>query len=590
MRAVGRLLGLLLAFCLLGAQSSVAAWAGEGGFAGLDRIRDLRESADGRHLLVLADDGLHRLPLDGGGDRATYALPSGHRSLAPLAEPGKTLLLGERPGVHDAATGRVSGLSLPFVGRLADGGDLVILSDRHSMIFGLDRHGMWRGAMPLDTAGAGGVRRIAVAADGRRVAVVDGRGGLRLVDFAARTDLADVPGGATPVAALGFVGGDGEIAVVQADGRIVMRDGRDGREMRTLVPTKPQEVVDAAVGGDAIHLIGRDGEITARRTSDGAEIWSRGPDRRVARLRLSKDGATLFAFGERAVAVLDARTGAPRRFDPPTAEVRAVAPVGDATRRANPERARLFVVALGVDRYAREDRRLAHAVADARAVVDLFEARAAKGFASVETTLLVDDAVTDAALEALFAKLAASMTARDALVVHVAGHGRLLDGGFHLVPAAVDPDDDEAVRASGIRRARWDWWLSRLPIAHGLLIVDTCESGRAGRRNLLTRRAALSLDRRGGFTPMPGLSIVTATSDYGQALDAVEGHGAVVTALMAAPSAADTNGDGAIDVGELARFLARAAPETTQRSLGWRQELRVSLDRPGWQVFEAGER
>ena len=147
-----------------------------------------------------------------------------------------------------------------------------------------------------------------------------------------------------------------------------------------------------------------------------------------------------------------------------------------AARVAAPAQGRLFVLAVGTDRF--DDPRIAplsFAVADARAFAAAF---ADPGrYREVETEVLADEPDLASALSARLEALAARMRPHDTLFLHVAGHG-LTDaaGRLHLAHRKTSLDDLETTALS------FDTLAQRLAALPGRVMVflDACHSGAAG--------------------------------------------------------------------------------------------------------------
>jgi hypothetical protein len=96
-----------------------------------------------------------------------------------------------------------------------------------------------------------------------------------------------------------------------------------------------------------------------------------------------------------------------------------------------------------------------------------------------------------------------------------------------------------------------------------LLLFDTCDSGSligavVAERGLERVVATDKLIRAVGRT------VLTAATEDAPALEGYRGHGIFTYAVLDAFANADTNGDGLVDVSELAAFVDRAVPEISR--------------------------
>jgi Caspase domain len=105
------------------------------------------------------------------------------------------------------------------------------------------------------------------------------------------------------------------------------------------------------------------------------------------------------------------------------------------------ERPRLFVLAVGVDKYAKPDWQLRYAAKDASSFAEAV--RAVGGakmegkalFSDIQVTTLIDTQVTERNLAAEFERLSKAVKARDVFVLFLGGHGRSIAGeGWYYLP------------------------------------------------------------------------------------------------------------------------------------------------------------
>jgi WD40 repeat protein len=222
----------------------------------------------------------------------------------------------------------------------------------------------------------------------------------------------------------------------------------------------------------------------------------------------------------------------------------------------------LYILAIGINRYANEKFDLKFAVADAELFSGELERQQRRigRFARVEPVKLLDDKATKANLLAALKRLGGGSPGpppagapadlerlkpaqpEDAVIIYFAGHGVALDSRFYLIPHDLgyrgkpdDPGEDKErqVMASSVSDAEIEQHLETVDAGHLLLIVDACESGKALDPN----------DKRGGRGPMnskglaqlaydKGMNILTA-SDQAALESSHLGHGYLTYALVA---------------------------------------------------------
>jgi len=252
----------------------------------------------------------------------------------------------------------------------------------------------------------------------------------------------------------------------------------------------------------------------------------------------------------------------------------------------------LYVIAVGVSRYAREELALAYAAKDARDVAALLQTRA--GFTAIHTTVLTDDDVTAEGLAAAKAALAAA-TPDDMVVLFIAGHGMHDDAGqYFFLPSAADPN---ALAATALSFDDVEDLLVGIAPRRKLFLMDTCESGELD-DTVVARAATTVAGRARGFRvpsagssaslPVPATgkaaplgaqlldrdryidndlarragAVVFSSSRGGEASfesDAIEnGFFTAAVKRSLTTKEADQNSDGEVSVAELRRFVSDA--------------------------------
>jgi uncharacterized caspase-like protein len=134
----------------------------------------------------------------------------------------------------------------------------------------------------------------------------------------------------------------------------------------------------------------------------------------------------------------------------------------------------LYVLAIGVSDYMRDELDLRYADDDARRL-DGTVRRCGKGlFAKVATKLIVDQEATQRGILKGFAWLRSQMTQHDVALILFSGHGDKDAGGaFYLVPHDVEPG---LLEATGVSDAQLKSILQGTP-GRLLLMLDACHAG-----------------------------------------------------------------------------------------------------------------
>jgi hypothetical protein len=230
----------------------------------------------------------------------------------------------------------------------------------------------------------------------------------------------------------------------------------------------------------------------------------------------------------------------------------------------------LFVLAVGVTKY--RDHSLAQGVrfaaADAGTVAEQLKAQGKDFFRMVETRSLRDQEATRANIEARMKELTPQVRPEDVFVVYLAGHGAALDGEYHFLPWEVRFTSREALRDQGLNQEALRKLLQMIPAKKTLLLLDTCSSGAFAMGPSRGLDDKMAIDR---LSRISGRAMLAASGSEQMALEGEQGHGVFTHALLQGLQKADRNGNGLIEVGELADFIEELVPAITKRRWGYEQ-------------------
>ncbi len=274
-----------------------------------------------------------------------------------------------------------------------------------------------------------------------------------------------------------------------------------------------------------------------------------------------------------------------------------------------PRKPDLYVLAVGVSKYAQTEFDLTYASKDAEDFVKTLQGNPGL-FGQVRYRQLTDAQATHAAILAAKADFLSQAKTDDVVIVFVAGHG-LLDERFDYFFGTHDIDFD-APTQTGLSYDELEGLLDGLKAQRKLLFLDTCHSGEADTDRLTgvtyvdnPDAAGERIATRGGSGRRKKKGVGAATAaELARALfaDLRDGTGAVVissagSAEYALESAqwnngvftycllsglrerrADYNSDGVVHVSELQRFLVSRVPKLTggkQTPTGRADNLRI---------------
>jgi WD40 repeat protein len=231
--------------------------------------------------------------------------------------------------------------------------------------------------------------------------------------------------------------------------------------------------------------------------------------------------------------------------------------------------ARVFVLALGVDRYrqTRDIPTLRYAVKDARTFAREMRERLAKVFPQqpVEVRYLENEKATLANLQTTLERLREEMRPGDVFVWFIASHGMLDEDSVYNV-VLHDADLDRPGRGM-LPADRLAEWLKRLPALDQIVVIDTCHAG--GLDNTLR---GLYDARFGVLARSMGLHILASASATEEAIDGYKGNGLFTHSMLQAMNdpGSDSNADRRLSVTELGRY-ARALTHRIARQMRYSQ-------------------
>jgi hypothetical protein len=258
----------------------------------------------------------------------------------------------------------------------------------------------------------------------------------------------------------------------------------------------------------------------------------------------------------------------------------------DGAGPADTAKPKLYILAIGINDYFDRGGRepgtgrilafppLAASVPDAEAFSAGMEKAGAGQYAQVRITLALDDDATAAKLDETFTKLASEIGPRDTFVFYAAAHGYTVGGNYYLIPQDYQGGPDPvAIKTRAIGQDRIQNWIAnRIKAKRALILLDTCESGALTGGYAKSRtEGPVSEAAMGRLHEATGRPVLTAASPGHHAYENYKGHGVFTYALMEALHEGDTNGNGKIEVSELAAHIEKRVPEifAELKQSGW---------------------
>jgi hypothetical protein len=187
---------------------------------------------------------------------------------------------------------------------------------------------------------------------------------------------------------------------------------------------------------------------------------------------------------------------------------------------------RLYVLAIGIDKYWDSKLQLNFAVADAKALAAALKEAGKHHYEEVIVTEVRDDKATAPQLDQVFKELAKKIRPRDVFVLYTAGHGVTQDGSYYFIPQDFKYQTEKSVAEHAIGQKHIQAWVSRILARKSILIFDTCESGTLADVQVVAMRGGLeNLTAVGRLVEATGRTTLVAAGEKQAALEGFGEHG-----------------------------------------------------------------
>ncbi|MBI2422879.1 MAG: caspase family protein [Candidatus Hydrogenedentes bacterium] len=222
----------------------------------------------------------------------------------------------------------------------------------------------------------------------------------------------------------------------------------------------------------------------------------------------------------------------------------------------DPYQSDLYLVNIGISRYADPSLSLNFADADAESLAQLFETQRGRLFRKVEVRPLVNDNASRDAILGALEWVESQATQKDVVILSVAAHGYNENGNYYLLPYEGDP---EKLRSTAVNWRDLVDVLGNLP-SKNLVIVDSCHSGALPDFDVLTRgdRVNNTEALRELASPQHGVVVMASCTgrEVAQERESL-GHGVFTHAILEGlrDKMADQKKDGIIYAHELSSFV-----------------------------------
>jgi uncharacterized caspase-like protein len=227
----------------------------------------------------------------------------------------------------------------------------------------------------------------------------------------------------------------------------------------------------------------------------------------------------------------------------------------------------LYALVVGIQEFAKSSLNLKYSVADANAIAQLLQQKAAPLFDKVNVeTLTTQETTTKDALIAAFARYR-TINPSDVFLFYVASHG-VVDGTdlasrqYFLIPSSFNTLTHEAVKRDALSEGEIKRMIASIPATRKVLMLDTCHAGAMGDAMMVNTR---DLAESGAVTVMAsaiGSTVLSASTSDEEAQEGENGHGLFTWVLLQGlGGGADLFRNGAIRTVDLAAYLENEVPK-----------------------------
>ncbi|MBV8195586.1 MAG: caspase family protein, partial [Candidatus Dormibacteraeota bacterium] len=231
----------------------------------------------------------------------------------------------------------------------------------------------------------------------------------------------------------------------------------------------------------------------------------------------------------------------------------------------------LHALIVGIQEFANPSFNLRYSVADATAIAEMLQKRAAPLYDKVQVEQLTTQAsTTKAALEAAFARYR-SIDPGDVFVFYVASHGTvegedLASREYFLIPSNVSTATDEAIRRDALSEGELKQLVGNIPATRKLLLLDTCHAGAMGDAMMLTTRGLEEVAAVKVISGAVGSTVLSASTSDQEALEGQDGHGLFTWVLLQGlGGGADFRKNGYINTFDLADYVDDEVPKIAEQ-------------------------
>jgi WD40 repeat protein len=227
-------------------------------------------------------------------------------------------------------------------------------------------------------------------------------------------------------------------------------------------------------------------------------------------------------------------------------------------------RPRMYVLAVGVSKYANTNWHLDYAENDAKAIADTLRAVGRGLYDDVQVATVLDEEATAKGIEAAIDRMKNGIRSNDVFVLYVAGHGVSVAGTYYFLPQDLQFTGGRTVMSDGISQDALDSWIRKIPAQKSILILDTCQSATATRD--VDPELVTAIDRLQHAT---GRSVITAASS--SAIEGYNNHGLLTYVVLEALTKTDKDDKDEVTLSQVADRVDHDVPIISKTAFGIEQ-------------------
>ncbi len=238
------------------------------------------------------------------------------------------------------------------------------------------------------------------------------------------------------------------------------------------------------------------------------------------------------------------------------------------------EKARLFLLTVGVNQYRNAKYNLNYAVADANAFEKEIKNGGTTLFDKVIVTSIRDNKALKPNLLSAFEEIRRQSREQDVFIFYYAGHGVMSDGSstdpqFYIIPHDITQlyGRNDLLQEKGLSAEELKELSKNINAQKQVFILDACQS--AGAIDGMSTRGAAEEKAMAQLARSTGTFWITASGSEQFATEFAElGHGVFTYSLLEGLGGKADNGDKRITIKELSAYIENRVPELSEKYKG----------------------